>query len=671
MHVDDTEVHRLIFSYPLFSSLSKEEIDQLVLLAFEESYGPHQIIVHQGEIVDAFYLISKGEIEVSKKEQDNETLIPLLVLKQGEAIGLDPQGIFSQTGERKATLTAISDVSLIGWKLEDFHQFLQTHPQFKSSLLQTSGLMLRMNFIKQVDPFANLPIDRISRLANQIEELSIPNGTILFRQGELGDRSYLLYSGQVELLRVKENGEEERITTMEPPALFGEIALLANTQRNATARMIEEGKLLVIKREPLQELMKYQATSESIMSLIADRCRPVRKQGIEIFQIESKDHQVSVILKDGEFGRYFKISREGLLLWRLLDGTRTLQNIVIELAKRSQLFSAEGIITTLFNLADAGFVLLPEVETPTKPELLEKRSFFEKVKMGVFKMAHLSVVFKKVDHKFTTAYQWVQFLFYEYGLVALSALIVSGLIGFFVHFSEAVTAIQTTHHLVAILISLFFANLLSVVLHELGHGMAVKYFHRDVNLAGMKVIWFGLGFVAFVDTSDMWLSDKRSRIIVSFAGPYVDMLMAGIASLLALLIPQQEIALFSWLFALTLYYSVYKNLNPLIEGDGYSILNEELEDPYLINSAYTWLENAKLKEMVTPAAWQKNRPGLIYWAVSLLFLVIGLMIAIAFSYLLRSIVSTLFGLSTLHLYWLLPALVLLKFILTIRGKKIA
>ncbi len=667
MLIDYEQRHKLIAGYPLFRNLTSPEIDDLVLISFEKTYSPQEAIVSQGDIVDSVYLIAAGEIEVTSRQADSDAMVPILVLKTGDAIGLDPQGFFSQTGERKATLQAISDVILIGWKLDIFHKFLQTHPQFQSALLQISELMLRMSFIKQVDPFANLPVEKISWLANQIEEVTFPVGTVLFRQGEIGDRCYLACSGKVEILIVNQHGQEERFAIIEPPSLFGEIALLANTQRNATARMLEDGKLLILKKDHLQELMKYQSTSESIMSLIVDRCRPVRKPNIEIYQIQTQDNQTSTILKDKENGRYFKLSKEGLLLWQQLDGTKTLQNIVVELLKISRNFTLNGIATTLFNLADAGFVLLPEVESPQKPEIRQHLTIFQKLKTDFQKLTHLSFVFKNVNDKFTSVYQIMEPLFFSTGQIAISLLVFSGLICFGLYFSKAIVAIQATHHLLIILIALFAANLLSVVFHELGHGLAAKFYKRDVSMAGLKVIWFGLGLVVFVDTSDMWLSHRRSRIIVSLAGPYVDMLSAGISSLLALLIPQQEISLFFWLLALTLYYGVYKNLNPLTENDGYSVLKEALNNSYLNRSAYSWLVQLKLKDLKDPKVWKENCPLIIYWSTCLLFLAIGLTIAFAFAYFLQLILPpTVFDIPTFHLMWFLPFLVILGFVSAFR-----
>jgi len=69
-------------------------------------------------------------------------------------------------------------------------------------------------------------------------------GQELFRQGDVGDRVYIILSGKVEVLR-----DEQRIA-LERGDFFGETALLHNAQRNATVRCLDALDVLALpKRE--------------------------------------------------------------------------------------------------------------------------------------------------------------------------------------------------------------------------------------------------------------------------------------------------------------------------------------------------------------------------------------------------------------------------------------
>lgn len=650
----------LISQHPLFNTLTEQEVEELVKLMFEKQYQSNDIIVTQGEIVDAIYLILEGQVEVSIKQPDSGLLVLVSMMKEGDAIGIDATNFFSKTGERQATLTAITDVWLIGWKIADYHNFLKNHPFYKSALTEFSETLLHMNFIRQVESFSNLPVDKILWFAQQVEEIIAPEGTIFFKQGDIGDKVYLICSGKVEILVDQMDGIQKRIAIIEPYAIFGELSVLTDAPRNATARMIEAGKLLAFKADPLQELIKHHPTFESIMVLMIERCRPIRKEKIEVYHHKTQDHEKITILKDPATNYYFKLSDEGYHLWMLLDGTKNIQELTNELYNTVNV-NISKIINILFNLADAGFVVLPNVDPQPSLKEIKEFSFSEKIKFHFWRLTHMKFIYKNVDRWFSSLYNHIKFFFSKPSLFASAALIFAGILSSLLYLPYAIAALQSTHHFIILMVAIFIAYMISIFLHELGHGIATKYFNRTVNLLGFVIIWFGLGFVAFVDTSDMWLSNSRSRIIVNLSGLYVDFLIASIASLLPWIIPHAGVSLFFYLLSLLIFYSIYKNLNPIQKNDGYMVLKELFNNPNLMHSSYK-----KFNDLKDFSKWKKNKSVLIFWSICFIFLLIGLLIAFLFQYYVRLLFPTFFGLSTYHLIWIIPSLVILKFFLQIR-----
>ncbi|HVZ72750.1 MAG TPA: FAD-dependent oxidoreductase [Polyangia bacterium] len=75
-------------------------------------------------------------------------------------------------------------------------------------------------------------------------------GQLVFSEGELGDRVYILLSGRAEVVRRPANGVEQLLATLGPGEFFGEMALLDSAPRNATVRCLEAMTVLSIpKRE--------------------------------------------------------------------------------------------------------------------------------------------------------------------------------------------------------------------------------------------------------------------------------------------------------------------------------------------------------------------------------------------------------------------------------------
>jgi len=72
-----------------------------------------------------------------------------------------------------------------------------------------------------------------------------PAGTILFRDGEAGSEMYVLRRGRVRIFK-EVRGEEKTLATLGAGEFFGEMAILNDKPRTASAEVIEESDMLVI-----------------------------------------------------------------------------------------------------------------------------------------------------------------------------------------------------------------------------------------------------------------------------------------------------------------------------------------------------------------------------------------------------------------------------------------
>jgi MFS family permease len=94
--------------------------------------------------------------------------------------------------------------------------------------------------------FRPLPAPELEAVARRAEWVSMPEGTDLIREGEPGDRYYVLGSGA---LRVERAGQALRDVT-NPGDGVGEIALLRNVPRTASVVTTTSSTLLAIDRAP-------------------------------------------------------------------------------------------------------------------------------------------------------------------------------------------------------------------------------------------------------------------------------------------------------------------------------------------------------------------------------------------------------------------------------------
>ena len=76
-----------------------------------------------------------------------------------------------------------------------------------------------------------LPLPAIERLARGVEPVSVPAGVTVFEQGDVGDRYFVIESGEAEVI-----GDGRVVARLGPGEGFGEIALLRRIRRTATVR---------------------------------------------------------------------------------------------------------------------------------------------------------------------------------------------------------------------------------------------------------------------------------------------------------------------------------------------------------------------------------------------------------------------------------------------------
>lgn len=78
-------------------------------------------------------------------------------------------------------------------------------------------------------------------------------GDEIFSEGDEGNWAYLIQSGQIEIAKEKPDGSFTRLALLGPGKVFGEMALIENQPRMATARAILESVVILISAELIQD----------------------------------------------------------------------------------------------------------------------------------------------------------------------------------------------------------------------------------------------------------------------------------------------------------------------------------------------------------------------------------------------------------------------------------
>ncbi len=323
------EREMLVQMQPCFSMMTEDECRELAKLMTGVTFSSGQAIVVQDAVVDKVFIIVDGHAEVSQRSNKTpSSSVPLAVLGPGEAIGLSEKGLFSATGKRTATVTALTAIKALALDVDKLNVFFDKYAHIPVEILASADKMLQVHFIKQALAFENLSQEKMTWLASHIEDVFYHAGDVIFKQGDSGDRCYLIFSGKVEITRQDEHGIDHLLAVLTAPAFFGEATLITGAPRNATARMQEDGELLVLQHQYLSELMETEnLVSNKVMRAMVERSRPKQSSHVIPFQRKTADGQDVIILKNPDNNKYCQISPADWKIWRQLNGKQALSTL--------------------------------------------------------------------------------------------------------------------------------------------------------------------------------------------------------------------------------------------------------------------------------------------------------------------------------------------------------
>ncbi|HVO16299.1 MAG TPA: Crp/Fnr family transcriptional regulator [Alphaproteobacteria bacterium] len=143
-----------------------------------------------------------------------------------------------------------------------------------SEATTTLGLDERERLLRGSYIFRNLAPELARRLAQLCHIRTLPEGAVLFQQGDEGDALYAVVSGLIRIAIAGEGGKELTLGLMEPGDVFGEIALLDGLTRTAGAQAAENSVLLVVQRAHFLQMLEAEpGLARHIIELLCERLR--------------------------------------------------------------------------------------------------------------------------------------------------------------------------------------------------------------------------------------------------------------------------------------------------------------------------------------------------------------------------------------------------------------
>ncbi len=125
---------------------------------------------------------------------------------------------------------------------------------------------IEMDVLKSQPLFKSLTTQELENMAVFLFEKTYAQGSTLFVEGMTGEILYLIRKGSVEVIKKSTEGVDKVLATLKAGESLGEMSLVDNLPRTATARVAEESQLLVMTKKSFMLLIeKYPSLGVKIL----------------------------------------------------------------------------------------------------------------------------------------------------------------------------------------------------------------------------------------------------------------------------------------------------------------------------------------------------------------------------------------------------------------------
>jgi len=311
----------------------------------------------------------------------------------------------------------------------------------------------------------------------------------------------------------------------------------------------------------------------------------------------------------------------------LMDGTRTVKDIVIERFTDSGEMELSGVADLVYQLRIGNFL------TDTYEDLMAsvKRALEPPSARATARQfaRTLSVEWNGANRLVEWNYRHV-FRYFFRPWLALSALVAALAGGLaFISLYRSGRFSLSAESAASVSLILLVMDYFLTYMHELGHAVVMTHYGRKVKSAGFMIYFGSPAF--FVESSDALLMEREQRLLQSFAGPYTELVIAGAVSAIAWAVPDWALSPILYKFALLNYFVIFLNLVPMLELDGYFILADAIQVPDLRPRSLRFMRYEFWGKIRRRDRFTKQEAGLAAYAIlGVLFTIVSVFWSVIF-----------------------------------------
>lgn len=124
---------------------------------------------------------------------------------------------------------------------------------------------------QRIDLFQKLEPSDVAAIFKKGMTMHVPKGNVVFHEGTTGNTMFIVLGGRIDLYRSK-----KPIASLKTGDMFGEMALISEEPRSATAVAGEDANLFVLSETTFQKLMTKRVAVQMLLNIIGTLSKRLR-----------------------------------------------------------------------------------------------------------------------------------------------------------------------------------------------------------------------------------------------------------------------------------------------------------------------------------------------------------------------------------------------------------
>lgn len=277
---EEEEEEQLPPRISFFSSLSLEEFREVVNSLNTKTFSAGDMIVEEGRVCDALYILVNGEVEIRAKGERITTL------SEGAFIG---QKSFFERSPLSGSAVALTDVTVLELTHSRLNEIEKKYPKVKEAVEELYREKVFIPILQTHPIFKLIPQDEIPTVASWFNLCEFKEGEIVIREGEEGKALYIVRTGEFMVFKKLSKGKAVKLATLGPGDIFGEISILTDGKTTASVKAVKNSTAMVLMRQKFKELvMLYPVVLDGVSTIMEKRLatnraimeKLLRKEGV-------------------------------------------------------------------------------------------------------------------------------------------------------------------------------------------------------------------------------------------------------------------------------------------------------------------------------------------------------------------------------------------------------